>query len=314
MVKNRVVKTLMMTPKISVIMPVYNARQYINASIDSILNQTFTDFEFIIINDGSTDGTTEILEEYAKKDSRIHLVSRENKGLVASLNEGLDLATAPLIARMDADDIAMSNRLSEQVSYLDEYPDVVCVGSFFEIIDDNDYSLTMLEAPTDDDDIQKELIKGHTVICHPTALMRKDAVMTVGKYNEEYYLVEDLDLWLRLGEVGKLANIPKPLMKYRVLMSSISGASGNDQFNTAKKVVESACLRRGTISNFEPTEHFRPNGTRASQYEFILKYGWWAFNYRNKAATTRYGFKAIKTYPLKLMSWKLLYCAIFRIS
>lgn len=301
------------TPPVTVLMPVYNGEKYIRAAIDSILHQTFTDFEFIIINDGSTDGTKEILEEYVRKDARIRLISRENRGLVASLNEGIDLAQSPLIARMDADDIAIETRLEEQVGYLNNHSEVVCVGSFFEVIDDNDRALTTLDAPTSNTDIQKELIKGHTVICHPTALMRKDAVIKVGKYKEEYYLVEDLDLWLRLGEEGELSNISKALIKYRVLLSSISGAAGNRQFNRAKKVIEDACSRRGVVSEFEPTQHFRPNKTKASQYAFILKYGWWAFNYGNKDAAITYGLKALKLYPVKISTWKLVYCAIFKL-
>ncbi len=98
------------TTDISVVMPVYNAEKYIKQAVESILNQSFSDFEFIIINDGSTDGTLAILENYVKEDERIHLISRENKGLVATLNEGIDLAGSPLIARMDADDISLPHR------------------------------------------------------------------------------------------------------------------------------------------------------------------------------------------------------------
>jgi len=299
-------------PAVSVLMPVYNAKKYIKAAVESIITQEFTSFEFIIINDGSTDGTLKILEAYAKKDHRIRLISRENKGLIASLNEGLDLAQAPLIARMDADDIALETRLSEQVAYLADHSDVVCVGSFFEIIDEKNRGLTILEAPTVNADIQQELIKGHSVICHPSAIMRKDAVLKVGKYREKYHPAEDLDLWLRLGEVGLLSNIPKTLMKYRVLNSSISGIAGEKQLATARKVIGSACERRRVVSTFEPTIHFRPDETIESKYDFILKYGWWAFNYKNKTAAIVYGIKAVKICPLNKKSWQLLYCAIFK--
>jgi len=299
---------------ISVLMPVYNAEKYIKAAVESILKQTFTDFEFIIINDGSTDGTLKILEDYALQDKRIHLISRENKGLVATLNEGIDLVKSPLIARMDADDIAFRTRLTEQVEYLMHNPDVVCVGSFFELMDEKGRGLTVLESPITDKDIQNDLIKGHTVICHPTVLMRTESVCKVGKYREKYYLVEDLDLWLRLGEVGRLSNIPKALMKYRILGTSVSSVAGKKQIATAKSVVENACQRRGVTMRFEATKHWRPNETIQSQYSFMMKYGWWAFNYKNKNAAIFYGLKALKLAPLNKESWRLLYCAVFKMG
>ncbi len=302
-----------MEPAISILMSTYNDKKYINAAVDSILNQTFANFEFIIINDGSTDGTLEILEDYVKKDCRIRLISRENKGLVSSLNEGIDLARASLIARIDADDIAIDNRLDEQIKYLEKHTDVVCVGSYFEIIDNNTYSLMLTKTPISNADIQKELMKGHSVICHPSVIMRKDAVLKAGKYRQEFHPAEDLDLWLRLGEIGKLSNIPKKLMKYRVLNSSICGTSGNVQFLAAKKAHTEACKRRCVKTEFEPTSHFRSSKTDESKYIFILKYGWWAFNYKNKIAAKAYAFKALKLCPFNLKSWQLLYCAVFKI-
>lgn len=300
--------------KMSVLMPVYNARKYIKAAVDSILNQTFTDFEFIIINDGSTDGTSGILEAYAEQDSRIRLISRENKGLVASLNEGLELIKTPLIARMDADDIALPTRLEEQFNFLTLNPDTVCVGSFFEVINEQGDGLTVLESPVTNDDIQDDLIKGHTVLCHPTVMMRTAAVLEVGSYKDEYYLVEDLDLWLRLGEVGLLANIPKTLMKYRVLESSVSSIAGAKQVATAKSVIKDASRRRGVNMVFEATEHWRPNETVESRLSFIMKYGWWAFNYKNKKAAVFYGKKAVRLSPFSQEGWRLLFCALFKVT
>jgi len=303
-----------MNIKISVVMPVYNAKKYIQSAIESILNQTFTDFEFIIINDGSTDGTLGILEAYAQQDLRIRLISRENKGLVETLNEGLGLANAPLIARMDADDIALPIRLQEQFDFLTLNPDTVCVGSFFEVINEQNEGLTVLESPVTNDDIQANLIKGHTVLCHPTVMMRTAAVLEVGSYKDQFYLVEDLDLWLRLGEIGMLANIPKPLLKYRVLESSVSSIAGAKQVATAKSVINDASKRRGVKLVFEATEHWRPNETVESRFSFIMKYGWWAFNYKNKRAAIFYGKKAVRLNPFSQESWRLLFCALFKLA
>ena len=148
-------------PQISVILPAYNAEKYIETAVTSILLQTFHDYELIVIDDGSTDRTYEIVTSLSDNDKRIRFVSRENRGLVSSLNEGLKLAKAPLIARMDADDIALPERFSEQVNYLNNHSDIVCVGTAQIIIDEDGDELTKLSVPADNSVIQKRLLEGH---------------------------------------------------------------------------------------------------------------------------------------------------------
>src|SRR5262249_44460136 len=134
----------MSQPSVSVMMPVYNAERYVGKAIESVLNQTLSDFELVIVNDGSTDGSLEILQEYAARDPRIRLTSRPNVGLVGSRNELLDAARSNLVACMDADDISRSDRLERQVEYLRAHPDCVLVGSRVIIIDPDGQPLRIM--------------------------------------------------------------------------------------------------------------------------------------------------------------------------
>lgn len=297
---------------LSVLMPVYNAEKYIKLAVESILNQSLSDFEFIIINDGSTDNTLMILHKYAAQDRRIRLISRENKGLIDTLNEGLALAKTSLIARMDADDVSLPTRFQEQFDYLNNHADVVCVGGASIMIDAGGNELHLLVPPLDNDDIQENALKGHCPINHPTAMYRIDAVKYVGNYSHKFYPSEDLDLWLRLGEIGKLANLKNPVLKYRFLSSSISGQLVEKQLSAARGACEEAWKRRNIKGFFEAKGEWRASGTKKSQHSLVLKFGWWAFNYKNQKAALLYGFKAIKLLPFNKESWRLMYCAIFR--
>ncbi len=189
-------------PLISVVMPVYNAEHYVGGAIESILTQTLADFEFLILDDGSTDRTPEILKRYAERDPRIHLVSRPNRGLVPTLNEGLALARGEFIARMDADDLALPQRFERQVAYLREHPEVLCMGGAAMEIDAAGRDLVVTRNPPDDETIQEFLVTGHNRLFHPTVMMRREPVLAVGGYREEMKVGQDLDLWLRLGEAA----------------------------------------------------------------------------------------------------------------
>jgi glycosyltransferase involved in cell wall biosynthesis len=302
----------MKTQSLSVLMPVYNAQKYIGFAVESILNQSFMDFEFIIINDGSTDDTLTILQKYAVEDKRIRLISRENKGLVDTLNEGLLLAQTSLIARMDADDIALPTRLQEQHDYLNNHVDVVCVGGASIMIDEAGNELHLLIPPLSNDEIQNNALKGHCPINHPTAMYRLDAIRQVGNYSGDFYPSEDLDLWLRLGEIGKLANLKNPVLKYRFLDNSISGLLAEKQLDAARGACNAAWKRRSIKGVFEAKGEWRASDSKESQYSLILKFGWWAFNYKNKKTALLYGFKAIKLFPFNKEGWRLLCCAILK--
>src|SRR4051812_20541856 len=160
-------------PAISVILACYNTERYIASAVKSILAQTFRDFELILLDDGSTDRSPEICTQLASEDSRIKLVSRPNKGLTKTLNEGLELATAPLIARMDADDLSSPDRFEKQVAYLNAHPDCVCLGSRVTLIDPYESPISVTDHKLSHDEIDADLLKGiGWAIVHPAAMMR----------------------------------------------------------------------------------------------------------------------------------------------
>lgn len=301
-------------PAISVVMAVYNGGDYLSQAIESILQQTWRDFEFIIINDGSTDKTVSILDYYANNDPRIIVISRENRGLVASLNEGLAEAKADLIARMDADDIALQTRLAEQFEFLSINPEFVCVGSDPIIIDEDGDELIHLKIPSSDEVIQQQLLAGHCPIEHPSVMLRKDVAIKLGGYRKKYETAEDYDLWLRMGEVGKLANINKPLIKYRYLNSSISAKNQSKQNFATRKARDEALQRRGINCDFTATDQWRQSDSIISRYQFAMKFGWWAYSYRNRKAAIKYAKKAIKLIPWRTDGWRLLISSVCKLK
>ena len=208
----------MNTPSISVIMPVYNAEKYLNKAIDSILNQTYKDFEFIIIDDGSTDNSLQIIESYT--DKRIRIIHKTNFGLIDTLNLGISLSGGDWIARMDADDISYRNRLEEQLKYIKD--DVAVIGSQADIIDKDDkvYGTTSFEI--EHDKIVSKLLKRNSTIIHPSAIINKFKLIGVGGYDLKMLAAEDYDLWLRISKVGKIMNIGKPLLGLRKHDNNVS--------------------------------------------------------------------------------------------
>jgi len=219
-------------PKISVILPVYNAEKYLNEAIDSILSQTFTDFEFLLINDGSTDRSERIIQSY--KDPRIVSISNEiNKGLIYSLNRAIDLAKGEYIARMDADDIALPKRLEKQINHLAKH-DVAILATTYHSIDEDRKPLPVWKTDRNTitpGQIRKTLPKDNC-IAHPTTIAKAWVFKKyryhpelVGKYkfihNQTYS--EDYDLWLRIAADGlAIEKLPEPLLLYRVLPNSLT--------------------------------------------------------------------------------------------
>lgn len=200
-------------PKISVIMPVYNGEKYLAEAINSILTQTFTDFEFIIINDASTDSTAQIINGFAKKDSRIRILTNKiNLKIAATLNKGLNIAKGQYIARMDADDISLPHRLNLQVSFMDKHPEVGVCGSWLTIHETN-----KIWRPPQYNEQIKAMLLFESCLYHPTIIARKTNIIDVGKYSDEMFHAQDYDLWIKLlisGDI-KFANIAESLLRYR---------------------------------------------------------------------------------------------------
>lgn len=202
-------------------MPVHNGAAYLREAIESILAQTWRDFEFIIVDDGSTDATPAIIAQYAERDGRIRLHRQEKQGVAAALNAGTAQARARLLARMDADDKAHPERLVCQFDFLQMRPDVVAVGSAVETIDEIGRSKGAISYAGEMDSIE-HAIKLGTIICHPTAMIRIDPLRQAGGYRARFEGAEDCDLWLRLLSYGRLVNLPAPLLHHRLHAGQVS--------------------------------------------------------------------------------------------
>ncbi|MBI4781803.1 MAG: glycosyltransferase [Oscillatoriophycideae cyanobacterium NC_groundwater_1537_Pr4_S-0.65um_50_18] len=303
----------MKPPAISVLMPVYNGDRYLTEAVESVLAQTFTDFEFLIIDDGSTDRSLQILQQYAAQDDRIRLISRENRGLIATLNQMLELAQGEFLARMDADDIAVGDRFAAQLEFLRQHPDYVCVGGAFALMDAQGRTVLPLEMPETNDEIQQAILSGRTIINHPCAMIRRQALEAIGGYDTAMVTVEDLDMLLRLGEVGKLANLKQMVLKYRFHMESVSAKRSEFQHQMAQEACRRAWQRRGITGEFAAEmPWYRPGRDRPSRQSFFHRYGWWAFNngWRSTAASS--ALRAIALQPITPESWKLLACALIK--
>ncbi len=221
-----------MPPLISVVMSVYNGEQYLCEAIESILNQTFKDFEFIIINDGSTDETLKIIKSY--KDPRIVLINRKNKGLITSLNEGVKKARGKYIARQDADDISVPDRFMKQLDYLGSHPGTVMVCSKVGIIGRSVgkyHKFPMNQIPTD---YLKSSLFELNPIPHGSVMMLADAVRKVGAYSKKWELVEDYELWSRLALEGDFAKLKQKLYLYRVNEEGVSLRNADMQANKVR--------------------------------------------------------------------------------
>lgn len=200
-------------PKVSVIMPVYNAKKYLNKAIDSILNQTYTDFEFIIIDDASSDGSQEIVKSYSDPRIRFY-INEKNMGVAATLNRGIEIARGEYIARMDSDDISLPNRLQEQVDFLDVRHDVGVVGANVEIFGEG-IPTKIHRFPTESKHL-KAMLLFSSCFAHPVVMMRKSCLKENQlKYLSDFDGIEDYALWWELGQVCKLGSIDKVLLKYR---------------------------------------------------------------------------------------------------
>jgi glycosyltransferase involved in cell wall biosynthesis len=293
-------------------MPVYNADRYVAQAVESILAQTLTDFEFLIADDGSTDNSLEILRVYAAKDPRIRFSSNPNQGVSRTRNQLLQQARGEFIAVMDADDIALPRRFALQIEFLRSHPEVVCVGGSHDLIDEEGRLLTFLALPQADDEIQKAALAGHGSICHPSAMIRRWALEKTDGYDEAYRSAHDLDIWLKLGEIGRLANLKESVLQYRIHTNSVSNRNRISQRLEAQQACLQAWKRRGIQGHFEASEPWRPGHDRASRHYFMLQYGWWAFNSHQRETAIIYGWRAIKALPFNKEGWKLLICAALK--
>jgi len=293
-------------PSVSVVMPVYQAGGYLAEAIESILAQTHPDLELIAIDDGSTDASGAILEEYAKRDPRLIVARRPHEGVVRARNLGLSLARAPLVACMDADDVSLPDRLAMQVSALVARPEVVCIGGGFDVIDSKNRLLNRILPPSEHVEILAMALLGRSAICGSNAMFRRREVLAIGGYDAGACFVEDLDLWLRLGEVGRLANLPEVISRVRFHDASQSATEQERQLDAIRDVVNRARQRRGIPDRIERPAPWRPLATRRSRHQFAVGWAWSAWRMGERRTALAYALRALRIDPLGAPLWKAI--------
>lgn len=200
-------------------MPVYNGEKYIKETIESVINQSFVDFEFIIIDDGSTDNTLNIINDF--QDDRIKIIKQNHGGIVKALNTGLQNSKGEYIIRIDADDICVQNRFDELLNFMNENIDIVICGSWADVIDESGNIIDELKHPPVDDKDIRRYIKIHNPFIHPSVIFRRDIIDKVGAYRN-FKHNEDYELWTRILPIGEGHNIPQKLIKYRIHSKQIT--------------------------------------------------------------------------------------------
>lgn len=223
----------MSVPRITVLMPVFNGAAFLRPAIESILDQTYRDFELLIIDDGSTDASREVAAGFA--DPRIRrLENGRNLGLIATLNRGLDLARGEYIARMDADDLSFPERFARQVGFLDGHPEVGVCGTWYERAAPEG---TTLMQPPSEDALIRLLLTFDTVFAHNTIMLRRHLLERHGlRYDPAFPYAEDYDFWVRCARHTRLANIPEVLLHYRYHEGNTSSRFKTEQIRTADRV------------------------------------------------------------------------------
>jgi glycosyltransferase involved in cell wall biosynthesis len=231
-------------PTVSVVMSVRNGETFLAEAIESVLNRTFRDFEFVIVDDGSTDGTSQILRNFEQKDRRIRVVVREHRGRTVSLNEVLSISTGELVAIMDGDDMAAPERLQKQVDFLNENQNCVALGGEVMFVDAKGRPLGRGNHPRGHAEIRRCLLLGDgAALSQPVVMFRRRAFQEVGGYNEDFEVVQDLDLFLRLSEVGLVENLPDILLFWRQHPLSINRTRFKE-WRRVKQQIISAAIRR----------------------------------------------------------------------
>lgn len=299
-------------PKITVLMPAYNAGKYIHAAIDSVLAQTFPDLELLIINDGSTDDTEKIIRSYS--DNRIRLINQSNQGIASALNIGLLNANGELVARFDADDICMPDRLAAQYEFLNLHPEYIIVGSDAEYMDMNgEFVFTCKVQAHTNDEIQ-ELTSSRCPFIHSAVMFRKAAIMDAGAYDTHAYAFQDHLLWSKVIKKGKACNLQQTLLQVRLNPESISI---DERWRTKRfREIKSGSIRKGGITEEEGkeirdilNEQNNPKIKEGSYYSLLGKKYLWDNHQPVKARTNLK--KAIRIHPGRMDSYAIIVLSFF---
>jgi glycosyltransferase involved in cell wall biosynthesis len=220
-------------PAVSVLMGVWNGAPWVREAIESVLSQTVSDLELIVVDDDSTDATPGILASF--RDPRLQVVRRARGGLTSALNAALRLSRAPLVARLDADDLALPERLERQLTFLSTHPDVGLVGTAAREVDASGREVAIVRPPADDAGIRRALIRRNPFV-HSSVVMRRDAMEQAGGYAEAFSVAQDYDLWMRMSRVTRMANLPEPLVVRRLRPGRVSEARDTERLRAEASV------------------------------------------------------------------------------
>jgi glycosyltransferase involved in cell wall biosynthesis len=294
-----------MSVEVTVLMPVYNAEKYLTEAIDSVLNQTFTDFELLIINDGSTDKSVDIISQYS--DKRIRLIHQANGGVSAALNTGLTHAFGKYIIRFDADDICHSNRIALQYKFMEENPEYILAGSDADYITkEGEYIFTFTNKGHSDIEIRKFSTDSCPFI-HSSVIYKKDVVLSLGGYEIKAHTFEDYFLWMKLLNKGKVYNFNTPLIKVRFNPESVT--VDNKDYTKTFKLLHKKALATGVITDEEEVlilksiKKLDANKKEISYHRMLAKKYLWN-NYKPKEAR-KHLISAIKLKPWQINGYGL---------
>jgi len=296
-------------PRVSVVMAVYNSERYLTEAIDSLLSQTLGDFEFIIVDDGSFDGSGEIIRAF--DDSRIRLKRQENKGLAAALNSGIAMARGVFVARMDADDHSLPERLLEQVEFLDAHPEVVAVGSAAIIMDADGCEICVFRNPEEDTQLRHRFPTSPFV--HPSVMFRLSAFLSAGGYPE--YMKhggEDIVLFSAMAKQGQLSNLQSPLIRYRITPGSISRKPKTFR-RELKKIISD--VANGTEAGSDALKQLEISSVAIPQKESDFSYHYDLARYyiwsgQGFGRARKHLAECRKLYPFRPTIWQLYLLAI----
>jgi glycosyltransferase involved in cell wall biosynthesis len=298
-------------PDVSVVMSVYNGAAHLRQTIDSILGQEGMSLEFIIVNDGSTDQSPRILDEYAERDGRVRIIHQENQGLTRALMAGCAAAKGQYIARQDVGDVSYPDRLRRQVDRIQQTQDIVLVSCGTRFVGpDSEY---LYDSVQDEESAQAALLTlDLDQICgpshHGSTLFSRAHYERVGGYRQAFFFAQDLDLWIRLAEQGRYVVLPEVLYQASITVGAISGLYRKEQIATAAEILESASRRRNGLCDatvLERAAQIRPVATRAAGRRDRAKALYFigvCLKKQDNRRASDYFKQALQAYPLHLKS------------
>ena len=301
----------MNTPAVSVLMPAHNVEHYVGPAISSILSQTYQDLELIVVDDGSTDKTLPIIRHHASQDPRLHLIALQKTGISTARNAAVYAAAAPLLACLDSDDMAEPTRIECQLSYMAQHPSCMVLGSQATLIDADDDVIGASDQPLTHAEIEADLWKGYgSAILQPTAMMRKDAVLRVGGYRADLEVSEDLDLYLKLAELGELVNLQDRLVRFRRHCASISAVGNRIEDDNPRVEILNEVLRRRGLPPRDFNLSFPAHPATTAEW-----HAKWAFRARDKGhdrAARKHAVRAFRAGPLNRWAWRAIFHVLLR--